>query len=411
MRLEFVVPPEKDGWCVRDFLRWCGVSTTALRAAKRTPPGILADGAPVYANAPLRAGARLLLPTVPDPPPALAPQPLPLGIVCESAAAVVLEKPAGLAVHPTLTHPDGTLANVWLGELARRGQTGAFHPVWRLDKDTSGLLLLAKNAAAQPFLQRSCRKLYAAVLCGCPPQAGPGWQLVDAPIARAGDSIIRRRVAADGAAARTYYRVLAVGDGCCLALFSLATGRTHQIRVHMAHLGCPVAGDGLYGSADPRFPRQALHCVAAAFYAPLAADGDHLFPPPADGVLSALGAAVPPADGALLAGGVALTAPLPMPPAGAVPPIAKTAPPPLDAALPPAEVDPSVAASSALQVRWGPVLHSGGSFCGCRVYSPFPPQLLAAAGLGQAAEALQAACAALAPGAVQPGTDIFEDEE
>ena len=106
-----------------------------------------------------------------------------------------------------------------------------------------------------------------------------------------------------------------------------------------------------------------------------------------------------------------MTAPLPMPPAGAVPPIAKTAPPPLDAALPPAEVDPSVAASSALQVRWGPVLHSGGSFCGCRVYSPFPPQLLTAAGLGQAAEALQAACAALAPGAVQPGTDIFEDEE
>lgn len=273
MRLQFVAPPHKAGWCVRDFLRWCGVSSTALRAAKRTPPGLLADGAPVLANAPVYAGMCITLPEIPEAAPTLRPQNLPLQIVWEDAAAVLLEKPAGMAVHPTLGYPDGTLANAWQGELARRGQTGGFHPVWRLDKNTSGLLLAAKNAVAQPFLQRGMRKLYAAILCGRPPAAAPrtpegAWQLVDAPIARAPDSIIRRRVDAAGAPALTRYRVLGAAGDYTLAAFWLQTGRTHQIRVHMAHLGCPVAGDTLYGTPDARFARQALHCCAAAFFTP-----------------------------------------------------------------------------------------------------------------------------------------------
>lgn len=270
MQLKFVVPPQQAGWYVRDFLRACGVSSTAIRRAKRTPPGILADGRPVYANAAVAAGMCISLPACPEASPTVQPQPLPVRILWEDAAAALLEKPAAMPVHPSLTWKEGTLANAWLGELARRGQTGGFHPVWRLDRDTSGLLLAAKSAAAQPFLQRSCRKVYAAVLQGCPPQPEG---TVCAPIGRAADSIIRRCVDPAGQSAVTHYRVLAANGRYALAVFWLETGRTHQIRVHMAQLGCPVAGDTLYGTAAG-LERQALHCAAAAFSSPLGRPGE-----------------------------------------------------------------------------------------------------------------------------------------
>ncbi len=275
MPLHFTVPAVQNNWTVRDILRAAGVSSTAIRRAKRTPPGITANGVPVFTNARVAAGVTLALPEVPEQSATLTPQALPLCIVWENGDAALLEKPAGMPVHPTLGYADGTLANAWMGELARRAAAGqgsgqgSFHPVWRLDKDTSGLLLLAKSGAAQPFLQRDCRKLYAAVLRGAPPQPEG---VVEMPIGRAPDSIIRRQVDAAGAPALTRYRVLAQNAGYTLAVFQLGTGRTHQIRVHMAHLGCPVAGDTLYGPADAPdtrlFGRQALHCAAAAFPLP-----------------------------------------------------------------------------------------------------------------------------------------------
>ena len=268
MPLIFTVPPQCDGWRLGDFLRRCGCSLTAVRRAKRTDGGLLLDGAPVHTDAVVRAGQQVCLAAQENggETPVL-PQQLPLRIVYEDAHAAVVEKEAGMAVHPTLNHADGTLANAWMGLLAARGETGVFHPVYRLDKDTSGLLLLAKEAAAQPFLQRSCRKLYAALLQGTPPQrAGT----VTAPIGRAPDSVILRRVDPQGQPAVTHYRVLTTGNGCTLAVFRLPTGRTHQIRVHMASLGCPLAGDDLYGgSKSEAFPRQALHCAALRFDGPM----------------------------------------------------------------------------------------------------------------------------------------------
>ena len=266
MPLQFVVPMERDGWCVRDFLRSCGVSSTAIRAAKRTPPGIQADGVPVHTNAFVKAGMRILLPEVPEASPEIAAQDIPLTIPWEDDNAAVVEKPAGMAVHPTLNYADGTLANAWMGELVRRGTQGAFHPVYRLDKDTSGLLLLAKSGAVQPFLIRSCRKLYAAILTGVPPQSTG---VCEGNIGRVPDSIILRQVCAEGEPARTHWQVLAQNGAYSLAVFRLETGRTHQIRVHMSHMGYPLAGDDLYGGEKSgAFPRQALHCTALCFTTP-----------------------------------------------------------------------------------------------------------------------------------------------
>lgn len=264
MPLSFVVPPEQAGWTVRDFLRACGVSSTAVRRAKRTGAGILADGRPVHTDVRLSAGSRVLLPDVPESSD-LVPEDIPLEIVFEDENAVVLEKPAGMAVHPTLGYAGGTLANAWMGELARRGRTGGFHPVYRLDRDTSGLLLLAGNAAAEPFLERSCRKLYAALVQGHLPKPEG---TVETPIALKPGSIILRCTDPAGAPARTHYRVLMRNENFSLVVFRLETGRTHQIRVHMASLGCPLAGDELYGGSRQLIARQALHCAALSFRLP-----------------------------------------------------------------------------------------------------------------------------------------------
>ena len=184
----------------------------------------------------------------------------------EDEFAAVLDKPAGLAVHPTLNYPDKTLANGWLWHLEQRGQAGVFRPVNRIDKNTSGLVLCAGNSFAAPILAETAHKCYLAVTEELLPEDDG---TIDAPIARRGDSIIGRTVAPDGKPSITRYRVLARGGGHTLAACIPVTGRTHQIRVHMSHLGCPLAGDTLYGGHTERIGRHALHCAALAFRHPL----------------------------------------------------------------------------------------------------------------------------------------------
>ncbi len=274
--LQINVPDGMDGLTVGEVLRRCGVSVTALRKAKHIADGITVDGEPVFTNAAVRAGMVLCV-EAPGHISTVTPQNIPLNIVFENRDAVVLEKPAGMAVHPTLNYPDGTLANAWMGELARRAawqdgnpQTAGFFPVYRLDKDTTGLLLCAQNGTVVPFLARSCQKLYAAVLIGAPPFAQGDCH---APIGRAAGSVILRCVEQAGQSAYTHWQTVATGekDGqqYTLVVFRLYTGRTHQIRVHMSFLGCPLAGDDLYGGQRTEaFPRQALHCIGVSFCGP-----------------------------------------------------------------------------------------------------------------------------------------------
>jgi len=204
----------------------------------------------------------------------LVPQDIPLRVVHEDDRVVVIDKPAGLTVHPGAGCPDGTLANALLFRYAAlSGLNGSQRPgiVHRLDRDTSGLLVVARDDEAHRFLaaqllDRSLTRVYHALVWGCPED-----QRIDAPIGRSPDHRTRMAVVHDGRTAATNVRVLRAGAPASLLECRLETGRTHQIRVHLAHRGCPVVGDPVYGGDAARLGQvQPLErAQARAILAPL----------------------------------------------------------------------------------------------------------------------------------------------
>ena len=268
MQLYFAVPDTAtthDGVLVRSFLRQCAVSTDLARAVKFRGGGFFADGVPVLANRRIYPGQMLSF-ALPPEGDGVTPQPeIPVKVVYEDAFAVVLEKPPHLAVHPTLNYPGGTLANGYAAWALQQGRSPVFRPVNRIDKDTSGLVLAAKNAYAAPLLARNVEKRYDAIAEGELP-LGDG--VIDAPIGRQAESIIGRCVTPEGKPSRTEYTILEADHGLSLAACVPVTGRTHQIRVHFASIGHPLAGDDLYGGRRDRIGRQALHCAKQTFRVP-----------------------------------------------------------------------------------------------------------------------------------------------
>ncbi len=222
--------------------------------------------------------------TLPDPVEAQAqPQDIPLSVVYEDGDLLVVNKPKGMVVHPAPGNPDGTLVNALLAHCgdSLSGINGVIRPgiVHRIDKDTSGLLMVAKNDAAHQVLaeqikEHSFVREYEAVVYGRM-RADSG--KIDAPIGR--HPTKRKQMAVNGAAARdavTYYRVIARYDGFTHVALKLETGRTHQIRVHMAHIGHAVAGDAVYGPKKviTSLNGQCLHAKKIGFIHP---DGRELF--------------------------------------------------------------------------------------------------------------------------------------
>ena len=208
--LRYIVPPEADCQRLGIFLRTQGVTAALIKSVKYNGDGFFADGAPLHTDQPVHPGQQISFALPPELPTSVTPQPVPFAIAYEDEFAAVLEKPAGIAVHPTLNYPDGTLANGWLYHLQQQGKTGVFRPVNRIDKNTSGLVLCAQNSFAAPLLADSAQKCYLAIVQGILP-LGPGQ--VEAPIARRGDSIIGRCVREDGKYSLTRYNVLGVGTG------------------------------------------------------------------------------------------------------------------------------------------------------------------------------------------------------
>lgn len=222
-----------------------------------------------------------------DPPRTLSPYPVDLNVVHEDEALLILDKPAGLVVHPAPGHWDKTLLNALVARNTPLSKSAAGRPgiVHRLDKDTSGLMVVAKVDDAHRRLtaalgRRAVERVYAALIWGH--MDGP--REVDAPVARHPKDRKRMTVLASGRAAQTRFEPVARFDVCDLVRVRLATGRTHQIRVHAAHIGHPVVGDPTYGGGGARrisgvgreraqaleasAPRQALHAAMLRFRHP-----------------------------------------------------------------------------------------------------------------------------------------------
>lgn len=264
-QLRYTVAPQYDGARLSSFLREQGVTAGTIKAVKYRGEGFAANGIPVHTDHLVRAGEVISFALPPEKETSVAPEPIPLAVVYEDEYAAVIEKPAGLAVHPTLNYPAHTLANGWVYWMQQRGSPAVFRPVNRLDKNTSGLVLCAKSAFAAAALARGVEKRYLALVQG---RMQPPVGEISAPIGHREGSIIGRCVCEGGKPSVTRYRMLAQDGVASLVLCRLLTGRTHQIRVHMAHLGHPLLGDTLYGGGE-ELARHGLHCAAMRFEQPV----------------------------------------------------------------------------------------------------------------------------------------------
>lgn len=297
--MEHRVTMGEAGKRLRDLLRQdMRVSYTAMKSAK-WEGRILVDGAPRRVDQPVRAGELVtLLPAASVPAYRPTPCARPLRVSFEDEHLLVVDKPAPLASQSSARQADDTLENMAYAYFGCPADF-IYRPVNRLDKGTSGLMVIAKSAHAQQLLQRMLhtpdfRRVYLAVVEGVPePAAGT----VDAPIAKEDAASIRRVVCPGGKPSVTHYETLASRGNRSLVRLTLSTGRTHQIRVHMAHLGCPVCGDFLYGTELPELPgRFALHSAEIHLRHPLTGEVLALTSPLPEALARLLGSSDPAKD-------------------------------------------------------------------------------------------------------------------
>ena len=262
--LQVHITPELAEKTVDTLLRkHLELSGTVIRRIKWLEDGITVDGKRVTVRYRVREGETLSV-RLTDP--TSAEQPVPnqgsLDTIYEDEDMVVVNKQPGVLIHPSHGHFDDTIGNFLIWRWQQRGEEAGFHPVHRLDKGTTGLLVVAKHPHGQEKLKNQLhtgafRRRYLAVCEGCP---DPAEGVIDAPIRPVPGSLIAREVHPEGQAARTHYKVLSVHGPRALVELELETGRTHQIRVHMAHIGHPLTGDFLYGKEDKSLiDRPALH--------------------------------------------------------------------------------------------------------------------------------------------------------
>jgi 23S rRNA pseudouridine1911/1915/1917 synthase len=234
---------------------------------------VLVNDMPCRPGQQVRTGDRISLVVPPPRPVSIEPEEIPISVVYQDAHLLVIDKPAGLTVHPAPGHPSGTLVNALLAVVPDlKGVGGELRPgiVHRLDKETSGLMVVAKTHQAHLELSRQIKerqveKGYLALVSGV---VTPSEGVIDAPIGRNPRHRKKMAVVAGGKAARTRYKVLRSSDRYSLVEVMLETGRTHQIRVHFASLRRPLVGDRVYGNRSPLVKRQFLHAHLLGFTHP-----------------------------------------------------------------------------------------------------------------------------------------------
>ena len=241
---------------------------------------ILVNGTPQHTDYPVKTGDLITLP-LDEPEPDYPPEDGELTILYEDDHLLAVDKPAGMLIHPSRSRNTGTLANLVAGYYEKCGQNSAFHPMTRLDRDTFGVVLLAKNAHIHSLLQQTAvEKTYHALVFGGPAEDSG---IIDAPIARKPLPSLLREVRPDGKPSVTEFRVLERrGEVCKLALTPV-TGRTHQLRLHCAHMGFPILGDPQYGSVESQafsaqlgLTYQRLCARSVTFFHPLTGEKMHI---------------------------------------------------------------------------------------------------------------------------------------
>lgn len=300
---DYSIGAQDNGKIIQDFLIGKGYSHTILVHLKKASESVLLNGRWEYMRTRIKTGDTLrIVLTESEGSDDITPTPMPLDIYYEDEDILVLNKPADMPVHPSKRHPDHTLANAVCAYFKAQGIPFTFRCANRLDRDTTGLVILAKHALSATILNRAIcdRKIhreYLALADGLVPEEGT----VSAPIGRKDDCSIERVIDFEhGEHAVTHYRRLSYENGMSLLSLHLETGRTHQIRVHMKYLGHPLIGDALYhpeyssNSSNNKIKRQALHSYRLQFNHPITgAPIDLIAPLPAD--MAALISQVPPA--------------------------------------------------------------------------------------------------------------------
>lgn len=255
--LETVIGPEEQGRRVSAILRErFSFSGTMIRECR--DGYVKLDGVRVNMNERVSCGQLLSVSFPPDPPSDIVPCEGEISVLFENAALLALDKPAGLAVHPTRRYQDDTLASrlMW-----HRPEMGVFRPLNRLDRGVSGIVIAAKNRyyaglLTEQMISGRISKTYIALLDGVPPHDEGE---IDLPIGRKAEHSLMRCVDPMGQAAITRYRVLRADGGRALVQAHPITGRTHQLRVHFSHIGCPICGDFMYGREEDGLR---LRCIA-----------------------------------------------------------------------------------------------------------------------------------------------------
>ena len=208
---------------------------------------LFVNGVSQHTDFPVAVGDTISLP-LDDPRPDYPAQTGSLTILYEDDHLLAVDKPAGMLIHPSRSKNTDTLANFVLGYYQQTGQDSAFHPITRLDRDTFGIVLLAKHSHAHALMQQTpLEKTYHALTFGGPEESSGS---IDAPIERCPLPSLLRRISPEGKHSRTEFTLLHRGETTCLLALTPITGRTHQLRLHCAHMGYPILGDPQYGSEE-----------------------------------------------------------------------------------------------------------------------------------------------------------------
>ena len=265
--LEFVVDKDFEKQTVGRFLRtYCSVSARTLAKLKRVEGAILLNGKPARTVDSVKFGDKICIEIPTGISEGVVPVELPLEVFFEDEYLIVLNKPPFMPVHPTKVHQEDTLANALSYYAQSKGENYTFHAVNRLDRNTSGLVIVAKDRHTASLMSNAeILKHYTAFVMGKISENGT----VNAPIALSENSKIVRTVTPKGKPSVTHYEILEHREDFTVLKLTLETGRTHQIRCHMRHIGHPLLGDDLYGGNLECINRHALHCGYISFKHPI----------------------------------------------------------------------------------------------------------------------------------------------